>query len=117
MSNLPDEIEHLIQPVDAGGNISDERSKVAYNHGLLDATKALVRTPPMTVTRMITLLSMIVHADEYINSETSTPNGKTMDKIAFNALMADPLVQEVLGEYQRQSFLPARRDGVTYPHG
>jgi predicted RNase H-like HicB family nuclease len=64
----------------------------------------------MNIQTLIKLASIIVHADEFINSNQGHQN----DKEAINALLKEEDVKLFLSHLDKQSLLPVRRDGVRY---
>jgi hypothetical protein len=53
------------------------------------------------------LTSIIVHLEEFCSV-----GGFSEDREAARSIMSDPEVKEVFADFEKQAFLPLRRDGV-----
>lgn len=56
----------------------------------------------------ILLASAFVHAHEFMSTRHS------VDKLAFDSVMSDPILKKGLAKMDEMSLLPIRRDGVRY---
>ena len=56
---------------------------------------------------LLILASMIVHAVEFMQSEAASH-----DKMAFDALLASPEVQNALKQLDKRALLPVMRSGT-----
>lgn len=64
----------------------------------------------MSITLLMKLGSIAVHADEFLFSGQGNP----VDKDALRTLLDDAEVKDALADLDRQALIPVRRDGVRY---